>query len=331
IDNISSDLFTDSIKECSKRVFNHIATAEAKVHGKTPNNVHFHEVGAADAVADVIGSVYAYYQLSFNKEKVFGLPVALGGGAIETAHGRLPIPAPATLNILEGIQCFGGPITGELATPTGVALFKEFCNGFTEFMPMIKPVTIAYGAGKKNFDFPNVLRIIKGESTIESDKIAILETNLDHLTGEELGHLFEVLMNEGALDVSLTPTIMKKNRPGQILKVIAKSSNQEHVLNTIFKETGTLGIRVLPNAHRSILNRKIIKINVDFSEIADTDNNLKDSIAELRFKVAMLGNKVISARVEYDDISKIAKIINVPLKKVNKVAEAAINDYLGLK
>ncbi|MGL4669454.1 MAG: nickel insertion protein, partial [Methanobacteriaceae archaeon] len=186
---------------------------------------------------------------------------------------------------------------------------------------------IAYGAGKKDFSFPNVLRIIQGNSTVESDKIAILETNLDHLTGEELGHLFEVLMNEGALDVSLTPTIMKKNRPGQILKVIAKSNNQEQVLNAIFKETGTLGIRVLPNAHRSILNRKIIKINIDFSEISD---NFKESPEEINFKVAMMDNKVISARGEYDDLSKIANSCNVSLKEVNKVAERAINNYLGL-
>ncbi|MGL4669425.1 MAG: LarC family nickel insertion protein, partial [Methanobacteriaceae archaeon] len=153
IDNINSDLFTKSIKECSKRVFNHIATAEAKVHGKTMNNIHFHEVGAADAVADVIGSVFAYYQLGFDKEKVYGLPVAVGGGSITTAHGRLPIPAPATVSILEGIKCFGGPINEELATPTGAALFKEFCNEFTDFIPMIKPRNIAYGAGKKDFSF----------------------------------------------------------------------------------------------------------------------------------------------------------------------------------
>ena len=229
--DIENKIITKSIA-----VFERIALAESKVHGTTLQKVHFHEVGASDAVADVIGAIYAYYSLNLDKEKIIGLPVAVGGGQIKTAHGVLPVPAPATLEILKGVKCIGGPVSSELATPTGCALYMELCDEIKEFLPATKPLKIAYGAGSKDFDHPNVLRIIRSSKEIQMDKIDVIETNIDHLTGEELGYLFDKLSSEGALDVSITPILMKKNRQGSLLKVISKEENREHLLNTIFEE-----------------------------------------------------------------------------------------------
>ena len=240
IDKIKENSNYDvKIFDKAKEVFKLIAEAESEVHGFSLDNVHFHEVGACDAVADVVGACYGYYTLNMDEDTVIGLPVSVGGGNIESAHGRIPVPAPATLNILKGINIKGGPVNTELATPTGSALFKSFCDKFEKFQPEIKAELVAYGAGSKEFDFPNVLRLIKSENIVEKQKINVIETNLDHLSGEELGYLFDKLISEGARDVIIVPVIMKKNRPGHLLKVISKENKTEHLLKIIFQETGS--------------------------------------------------------------------------------------------
>ena len=175
------------------RIFERIALAESRVHGKSLEEVHFHEVGASDAVADVIGSVYAYYSLGYDSQKIIGLPIAVGGGRVKTAHGTIPVPAPAVVEILKGAVMIGGPVDSELATPTGSAIYMELCDEIKEFIPSVKPANVGYGAGRKDFDHPNVLRIIETLDMSESDRIDVIETNLDHLTGEEIGYLFDVL------------------------------------------------------------------------------------------------------------------------------------------
>ena len=302
--NINDEIITKSIA-----VFERIALAESKVHGTTLQEVHFHEVGASDAVADVIGAIYAYYSLNLDKEKIIGLPVALGGGQVKTMHGVLPVPAPATLEILKEVKCIGGPVSSELATPTGCALYMELCDEFKEFLPGVKPLKIAYGAGSKDFDHPNVLRIIQSGEEIQMDKIDVIETNIDHLTGEELGYLFDKLSSEGALDVSITPIIMKKNRQGSLLKVISKEKNRERLLNTIFKETGSLGIRVMPNIHRGIAKREFEteKIEIEGEEF------------EIIYKIGYLNNEIISKRAEYEDLKRIAVKTGLPLKDIKKI------------
>ena len=302
--DIENKIITKSIA-----VFERIALAETKVHGTTLQEVHFHEVGASDAVADVIGAIYAYYSLNLDKEKIIGLPVAVGGGQIKTAHGVLPVPAPATLEILKGVKCIGGPVSSELATPTGCALYMELCDEIKEFLPATKPLKIAYGAGSKDFDHPNVLRIIQSSEEIQMDKIDVIETNIDHLTGEELGYLFDKLSSEGALDVSITPIIMKKNRQGSLLKVISKEENREHLLNTIFKETGSLGIRILPNIHRGIAKREFETEKIE----------IEGEKFEITYKIGYLNNKIISKRVEFEDLKKIAVKTGLPLKDIKKI------------
>ena len=225
IENLDLD---ENVMATSVNIFKRIAEAESRVHGKTMDEIHFHEVGASDAIADVIGSVYAYYQLGFDSQRIIGLPIAVGGGRVKTAHGTIPVPAPAVVEILKDANIIGGPVDSELATPTGSAIYMELCDEIKEFIPMVKPEKIGYGAGKKDFDHPNVLRIIESSDITQSDEIDVIETNIDHLTGEEIGYLFDVLLDAGASDVSITPIIMKKNRPGNLLKVISRKENRDH-------------------------------------------------------------------------------------------------------
>lgn len=309
IEKIESLDLDKKIIEMSIRIFKRIAIAESKVHGSSLEKVHFHEVGASDAVADVIGAVYAYFDLNLDSHEIIGLPIALGGGRVKTAHGILPVPAPAVVEILKGANCLGGPVDSELATPTGSAIYMEFCNTLEEFLPSISPLAIGYGAGMKDFDFPNVLRIIKTEDVGEGDQVDVIETNIDHLTGEEIGYLFDKLLEEGARDVSVTPIIMKKNRQGSLLKVISKRGVREHIIDVMFKEIGTLGIRIAPNTHRGIAKREFVKKEIEVA----------NETFEVTFKIGYFNNQIISKRPEFEDIKRIAEKTNLPLKEVNSI------------
>ena len=299
----------EDVKNTSMKIFERIAKAEAKVHGKTLDEVHFHEVGASDAVADVIGSVYAYYSLDFDKEKIIGLPIAVGGGRVQTAHGTIPVPAPAVVEILKGANIVGGPVESELATPTGSAIYMELCDEIVEFIPLMKAKKTGYGAGRKDFDHPNVLRIIECEDMTPSDEVDVIETNIDHLTGEEIGHLFDVLLDAGASDVSVTPIIMKKNRQGSLLKIISRKKKREGILDTIFKETGSLGIRIAPHIHRGISKREFVKKSY----------NIDGKDYEVTFKIGYVNGKIISKRPEYEDLKRIAKDSGLALRDIREM------------
>lgn len=299
----------DDVKETSMKIFERIAKAESKVHGKSLDEVHFHEVGASDAVADVIGSVYAYYSLGYDNQKVIGLPIAVGGGRVKTAHGTIPVPAPAVVEILKDANIVGGPVDSELATPTGSAIYMELCDEICEFIPVTKTKNVGYGAGRKDFDHPNVLRIIESDDIAKSDSIDVIETNIDHLTGEEIGYLFNVLLEAGASDVSVTPIIMKKNRQGSLLKVISKKDKREVILDTIFKETGSLGIRIAPHIHRGITKREFVKKTFDIDG--------KDY--EVTFKMAYINDTLISKRPEYEDLKRIARDTGLALRDIKEL------------
>lgn len=299
----------ENVKKTSIKVFERMGKAESEVHGKPLDEIHFHEVGASDAVADVIGSIYAYYSLNLDKQKIIGLPIAVGGGRVKTSHGILPVPVPAVAEILKDARLVGGPVSSELATPTGCAIYCEICDEIKDFIPLAKPEKIAYGAGKKDFDHPNVLRIIETCDITQTDEIDVIETNIDHLTGEEIGYLFDKLLDEGASDVSITPIIMKKNRQGSLLKVISSRKNRDHLIDTIFKETGSLGIRISPNMHRGIAKREFIK----------KEYEIDGEKYKVTFKVGYVNGEVISSRPEYEDLRKIAKDSGLPLKKVREL------------
>ena len=309
IEKIEKLKIDEKVKKTAIKVFERIAKAESKVHGKTMEEVHFHEVGTSDAVADVIGSIYGYYSLNLDKQKVIGLPIAVGGGTVKTAHGIIPVPAPAVLEILNGAHIIGGPVDSELATPTGCAIYMEICDEIKEFIPSVKPKNVGYGAGRKDFDHPNILRIIETSDITESDRIDVIETNIDHLTGEEIGYLFDKLLDTGASDVSVTPIIMKKNRQGSLLKVISSRKNRDKIVETIFTETGSLGIRISPNMHRGVAKREFTKKTFDI--------NGKDY--EVTFKIGYINGEIISKRPEYEDLKRIAEDSGLPLRKIKEL------------
>lgn len=315
ISKIKSLDLDENILEKSLKIFERIGIAEAKVHGKSLDEIHFHEVGASDAVADVIGSITAYYDLNLDKQEIIGLPIAVGGGQVETAHGILPVPAPAVVEILNGARFIGGPVSSELATPTGCAIYQEICDEIREFLPQISPKKVGYGAGRKEFDHPNVLRIIESNTISGNDKIDVIETNIDHLTGEEIGYLFNRLLDEGASDVSVTPIIMKKNRQGSLLKVISKRRNRDNLVNVIFNETGSLGIRIAPNIHRGIAKREFVKKSVD----------VNGEVFDVTFKIGYVNDEIISKRPEYDDLVLIASKTGLTLRKVKEIVNEKSN------
>jgi hypothetical protein len=190
-------------------------------------------------------------------------------------------------------------------------MVDEFC----EFYPIIANQKIGYGAGKVDLDFPNVLRVLKGSSPIPTDKISILETNLDDVTGEVLGHTVDRLMGEGALDVTIIPTIAKKNRPGHLLRVITKSNMSDVLSEIIIRETGTLGVRTIPYVHRNIVNREILPFEVDF------DGQLE----KVRVKVAKIGEEIINVTVEYEDARRVSEEMGIPLKDVIRIINQKVN------
>jgi hypothetical protein len=313
LESIEHPSITEDIIKFSKNVFKTLAEAEASVHGTTISEVHFHEVGAADAVADIIGASYLFYKLGMNNKTVYGMPVALGGGRIKSMHGILSVPVPATLEILKNIPTFGGPVNHELTTPTGAALLVNMVDKFMNYYPFLTEKKIGYGAGKLELTHPNVLRITDGKTAMESDHVTILETNLDNVTGEIMGHIFKVLMKFGARDVSIIPTITKKNRPGNLLRVISRPLDCDILSEVIIRETGTLGVRVIPYVHRNITSRKIVPVKAI----------IKGKNVEMNIKVGMIGNEIISVKPEYEDARKVSEESGVPLKDVMNAANEA--------
>ncbi|QHN07893.1 nickel pincer cofactor biosynthesis protein LarC [Methanothermobacter sp. THM-2] len=317
LERISHPGIDDEMLSMARAVFHTMAQAEATVHGLKLDEVHFHEVGAADAVADVLGAVFAYFDLNLHRDTVYTLPVAVGGGTVSGAHGRMPVPAPATAEILRGFPVTGGPVEAELATPTGAALLVNMVRGYRRFYPSMEIQATGYGAGDMDPDFPNVLRVVRGSEAVHHDTVTLLETNVDHLSGEVLGNLFESLMDAGALDVTLTPVIMKKNRPGQLIRVICRENDHEMILKHLFSETGTLGVRIFPQVHRGVLERRIMEAEVDIK-----------GRRRARFKVGLLGSRVVNARIEYEDARRISLETGVPLRDVMEMAEKQFRDFM---
>lgn len=301
---------TPDIMSLVNKIFKVLAEAEAKVHGKNLDDIHFHEVGAADAVADIIGTAYCYYKLKLNSQRVYGTPVALGGGRKDSSHGTMSIPAPATLEILKNVPIFGGPVEYELTTPTGAAILTSIVDEFHDFYPIITNKKAGYGAGSYELPFPNTLRILLGESLIEKDKVSILETNLDTVTGEVLGHSFNSLLNAGALDVTVIPTITKKNRPGHLLRVITKPEDSGTVSKVIMRETGTLGVRMLNYVHRNVADRKTIPIKL----------NIEGVDFQINIKIGLMGDEIISIAPEYEDVRYASEKTDISLKNMMKMA-----------
>jgi len=274
-----------------------IAAAESKVHGVPVTQIHFHEVGAMDAIADI--SAVCYLMEKLGVDKVCASPVHVGSGQVKCAHGLLPVPAPATANILTGIPIYGGTIRGELCTPTGAAILKHFVGKFGD-MPTMVVSKIGYGMGKKDFEAPNCVRAMLGETQEQAEQILELSCNLDDMTGEAIGFAMEVLLDAGALDVFTTPIGMKKSRPGVMLTALCREADKEKLLPLIFKHTTTLGVRETV-CNRYTLTRKIDVVQTPYGPV--------------RQKIAT-GYGVERCKYEYEDLARLAREHNLSLEDV---------------
>ena len=279
---------SDKVKADALAVYGLIAEAESKAHGKPVTDIHFHEVGTMDAVADIVGVCVLLEKIS--PDKIVVSPLATGFGQVKCAHGILPVPAPATASIIEGIPTYSGDVEGELLTPTGAALLKHFADTFGTRSVMAINKT-GYGMGRKDFEKANMLRTFIGEEKSEDDdKVIEMSCNVDDMTGEEIGYATGVLLSSGALDVFTTPVYMKKNRPGILITCIVKPVDKEKFAKLIFEHTTTIGIRYTA-MDRFRLSRREEKVMTKFGEVS--------------VKVSE-GFGVTKAKPEYDDIAGIA-------------------------
>ncbi len=308
--SLPADIISDAIS-----VFNILGKAEAKVHGIALEKLHFHELGQEDAIADIIGACAAFHDLGLKEHRSYCTPISVGRGFVEFSHGKFPVPAPAALGILAdySLPWQPGPVEGELLTPTGAALLAHFVNERGGCPPM-KTERIGYGAGSRDMSIPNVLRILLGEidEALISERIEMLETNVDDVTGQVLGNLIDELLMAGALDVAVIPVTMKKGRSGNIVQVIAKPEDSDRLARKVIEETGSLGVRIIPIKHRLIAQREMGKVNI-------TINNRAVSIG---VKVARdLRGVLLNISAEFEDCKKVAHESGIPVRDVIRLAQ----------
>lgn len=294
---INSLNIPNEIRDKAVETYNIIADAESKVHGTTVDNIHFHEVGTLDAIADVVVCSYLLHLLK--ADKIICSPVNVGSGTVKCAHGILPVPAPATAEILKGIPYYKSDIKSELCTPTGAALIKANATEFAE-MPKMICSGIGYGLGKKEFDTANCIRAFIGDA---DDEVIELACNIDDMTAEDLAFACDILMKNGALDVAQSPITMKKSRLGTMLSVMCRADDREKILSLIFKHTSTIGVREY-KLNRHTLDREIHKINTPFGDVRIKKSSGYDTQKE---------------KPEFDDLQKIAIDNNLSIDEVRKL------------
>lgn len=305
------------VKERSMAVFSRLAEAEARVHRMGVDAVHFHEVGALDAIIDVVGAVTGLAALGV--EQVFSSPLHVGTGTIECAHGTLPVPAPATLELIQGVPAYATGVQGELLTPTGAAVLTTLASGFGP-MPAMVVNRIGYGAGAADPPIPNLLRVVLGEAGGEKgmedvDQAVLIETNIDDMNPQIYDHLMGLLLGAGALDVFLTPVQMKKNRPGVLLSVVCAPDALGRLSEILMRETTTIGLRWRVE-NRIKARRRILRIDTVHGSV--------------HVKLAESGGRVVNLTPEYDDCRRAALERNLPLKAVmDEVRAEALRQLHG--
>lgn len=292
----------DEVKKDVVAVYHLIAEAESHVHGKTVEEIHFHEVGTADAIADIAGVCLLMHMIA--PQKVIASPIHVGSGNVRCAHGILPVPAPATAFILQGLPIYSGVIKGELCTPTGAALLKHFVTEFKE-MPVMRTLAIGYGMGKKDFERANCVRVLLGETEETGSEVAELSCNLDDMTPEALGFVQEILFAAGALEVYTIPIGMKKSRPGILLTCMCRCNDKEKMVSLIFKHTTTLGIRE-SISKRYTLTRTMKEHETPYGVV-------REKVSE--------GYGVVRGKLEYEDLAKIAREQGMSLEEVKALVE----------
>jgi pyridinium-3,5-bisthiocarboxylic acid mononucleotide nickel chelatase len=311
-------------KQFASKAIRLLVGTEVELHKTSFDDAHLHEIALVDTAAEILGVSVALEDLGLFEAKVYSTPVAVGGGTFKFSHGVVSSPAPATLAILQSknFPFKGGPIEAELATPTGVAILVNLVDEVTRFYPVLAPLNVGYGAGTKEFaEMPSVLKVTVGtivDNNVVKDEIAVLETNLDDVTGEVLGYTLERLLSEGAKDVCIIPMYTKKNRPGQIVKVIAEQKDVQHLSQVLIEETGTLGVRVY-FCERHITNREFLAVELFVLGNKET----------VRVKVAKNPNgEIIHIKPEYDDLKQLADKTKKPLRELSEIAIAKAREVL---
>jgi hypothetical protein len=300
------------------KVFTRLAEAEGKVHNMPPEQVHFHEVGAVDSILDIVGTCVGLDLLDVTQ--LVCSPVNVGGGRVRAVHGSLPVPAPAALELLKDVPIYSSGIEGELVTPTGAALITTLAAGFGP-IPAMKVERIGYGAGAREIPGqPNLARLLLGQSSEPviaqpgapgDEVVSVIEANVDDMSPQLYGFFVDQALAAGALDVTCTPTQMKKNRPGILLSVLCTPEISDALAQMLFEETTTIGVRIY-EARRKVLERELLSVETPYGPV--------------RIKVARREGKVLNVAPEYEDCQRLASEKSVPLKQVMMAAQAA---YLG--
>lgn len=311
---ITASTLDELVKQKSVQIFRRLAEAEAKVHRTTIENIHFHEVGAMDAIIDVVGAVAGLTAMGI--QKIYCSPLHLGTGTVECAHGTLPVPAPATAELVKGFPVYSTGVAGELLTPTGAAILTTLASDFGP-MPAMSVECLGYGAGTADPPIPNLLRVSIGETAenvadCEMEQVAVIETNIDDMNPQMYDYLIQQILNRGAMDIYLSPVQMKKNRSGTLLTIICTPNSVETFAIFLLKETTTIGMRWRVE-NRVKARRTIKEIDTHYGPI--------------RFKFAQLGNETINVSPEYEDCKRVAHEKKIPLKEVMDETNAMCIDF----
>ncbi len=308
---IDASALSDRVKDTAKRIFTRLAEAEAAVHGKAVSEVHFHEVGAVDSIIDIVGAAIGVERLGITR--VISGPLRFGSGIVKTQHGELPVPAPATVRLAEGVPVRHTGIQCELTTPTGAAVLTALAESFGQPPPM-RLKSVGLGAGSAELaERPNVIRVLIGvEDESVADRVVILEANIDDASGEIIGYAMESILAAGALDVFALPIQMKKSRPGTLLSVIARPEDASKMEEIIFRETTTFGIRRREEL-RTKLDRRFVEVAVHG--------------AKVRVKCGVLGGRVVTVAPEYEDCARLAREKNIPLRDIYAAARDAAGSH----
>lgn len=298
---IQNSALEEKAKGIALKIFRRLAEVEARIHGQNIERVHFHEIGATDSIVDVVGAAIGVSSLGLTE--IYSSIIPVGRGFVSCEHGTFPVPSPATLSLLKGVPVHFTDIEHELVTPTGAAMITSISRGFGQFPP-IRPKVIGYGAGERDIvERPNLLRIIIGEKEKDllTEEVDVLESNIDDMNPVFHGYMMERLFECGALDVSLVPIHMKKNRPGILLKVMSRPHDREKIVDLLFKESTTLGVRCY-QAGRLVLKRRLKKIRTPHGYV--------------RVKIARVPEGEPRLVPEYEDCRRIAKKHGVPLRDI---------------
>jgi uncharacterized protein (TIGR00299 family) protein len=311
---IDRSALSSPARQRAKELFHRLGEAEAAIHQMPMDKIHLHEVGALDSIIDIAGAVFALEW--FNADRIVSSPLNVGGGMVNSAHGHFPVPAPATVKLLQGVPVYSSGVKGELVTPTGALLLSAYAASFGP-MPAMTIDRVGYGAGDRDpAETPNVLRVIVGHDAGDTttEQIVELECEIDDMNPQIFGPLMDQLYAAGALEVYFSAVQMKKNRPGTLLTILAKPQQREPLLSIVFRETTTIGVR-FHDVTRQRLNREIVPIDTP--------------VGIIRFKVARLGAAVVNAAPEFEDCQRIALEKHLPIKDILAIAGKAYLDEKG--